>query len=360
MEQFKQQLSEERYRQMLAYEALIRRVAHLKVPLMLKGSYLTRQYFTDPFLRYANDVDWVCMQHLPDERSIQNALNTWFIAITELDLHDGVHFRSFRENAFWREVEYAMADDFPTVNTDLICTVEGVEYHWDNLDVSLNIDIEPAPVPLLYTPLQGEAFVIPYTTPLSLQCAWKLHQTLVSPRPKDIFDLIHLLKHPGYSEQARKEMLQALVNECNVDGINIKKLLPFITDTFVDTYNHPSELAEISPDLKASEQSITSLLTAFSIALQQAGITKETMQSLPAPTKEQRQGFYYDDEYILPSSQEYRYIRRELRWTIQRERELATRELPTPVRLLSLTERIALLLFIGVILMVIVLMFMKH
>jgi hypothetical protein len=39
--------------------------------------------------------------------------------VTELDLDDGVMFRSFRENAFWRYIDYAMADDFPTVNTDI-------------------------------------------------------------------------------------------------------------------------------------------------------------------------------------------------------------------------------------------------
>lgn len=47
--------------ELLAYEAFIRRASELGLPFMLKGSYVTRQYFTDPALRTPHDLDWVYM-----------------------------------------------------------------------------------------------------------------------------------------------------------------------------------------------------------------------------------------------------------------------------------------------------------
>ncbi|WP_315822673.1 hypothetical protein [Paraflavitalea speifideaquila] len=84
----------------LAYEAILRRAAQLEHPIMLKGSYVTRQYFPDPGLRIPNDLDWVYLERLEDEDYATKAFNDWMIQLTELHENDGVRFESFGKNTF--------------------------------------------------------------------------------------------------------------------------------------------------------------------------------------------------------------------------------------------------------------------
>lgn len=209
---------------MLAMEGLIRRAAALSVPLMLKGSMLTRQYFKNPADRYTNDVDWVYLEPLVNQEDAESKLNPLMIAVTENRLFDGIRFQSFRENQFWRRIDYAMADDFPTINTDIMSFVAEEEIEIMYMDVSFNLEIDPAPVPFTYVPLTGEPFVIPYTAPLALQVSWKLHQTLVNPRLKDLFDLIHLLQHPEFTAVTRAQTIKALLSECTRDKLPAENL----------------------------------------------------------------------------------------------------------------------------------------
>ncbi|MES2037066.1 MAG: nucleotidyl transferase AbiEii/AbiGii toxin family protein [Pseudomonadota bacterium] len=212
----------------LAGEAFIRRAASLDLPFMLKGSFLTRQYFQDPAQRIPADLDWVCIQEVADATEARIILDPWAVAITETVADDGIHFRSFRENAFWRMIDYAMAEDFPTVNTDLAYSLKDAPYSEIAMDVSLNLDLAQGPVPLLYRPVLGEAFLIKNTVPLSLQIAWKIHQTLVRPRFKDLFDLGHLLQHPGFDEATRTQMRQALERECQTGKVDMQTLTYFL------------------------------------------------------------------------------------------------------------------------------------
>lgn len=212
-----------RHLEKLAHEAFIRRAAAFDAPFMLKGSYVTRQYFDNPADRIPNDLDWVCVRRLPDSATAQALFNEWATGVTELVLDDSVTFRSFRENAFWRMIDYAMTDDFPTVNTDLLCWVNGEEVEL-SLDVSFNLPLEAPSVPLLYCPEQGPPFQVPHTVPLALQVSWKLHQTLVRPRFKDVFDLTHLLRHPAFDTAAQQQCLSALAAECRADNTDFGRL----------------------------------------------------------------------------------------------------------------------------------------
>ncbi|SEW39827.1 nucleotidyl transferase AbiEii/AbiGii toxin family protein [Chitinophaga arvensicola] len=213
------QTPEYTHKMMLAIEGLIRRAAALQVPLMLKGSMLSRQYFKDPTVRYTHDVDWVYLDPLIDQEHAVSKLDPMMIAITESKEFDGIRFRSFRENQFWRKIDYAMADDFPTINTDILTFIGEEEVEIRSVDISFNLEIDPAAVPLTYVPLTGEPFVIPYTAPLALQVSWKLHQTLVNPRLKDLFDLTHLLQHPQFTAETRAQTIRALLSECRRDRL---------------------------------------------------------------------------------------------------------------------------------------------
>jgi hypothetical protein len=218
------QLSDYKRLEILAYEAFIRRAAVLDQPFMLKGSYVTRQYFEHPTDRVPNDLDWVYLLPIADVAGARTLFDDWVTQITELPQPDGVVFRSFRENAFWRSIDYAMADDFPTVSTDVECWINGEHFAGLWLDISFNLPIDLPSEPLEYRPLQGESFLMLHTTPLALQVAWKLHQTLVRPRLKDLLDLLHLVHHPDFTPLAQQQALQALRKECRADGTNFARL----------------------------------------------------------------------------------------------------------------------------------------
>ncbi|MGI4870489.1 MAG: nucleotidyl transferase AbiEii/AbiGii toxin family protein [Janthinobacterium lividum] len=222
-------LFDEHYLGMLAAEAFIRRAAALNLPFMLKGSYVTRQYFANPLDREPQDLDWVYVGgRLGSEAEARALFDEWVIRVTEHFEPDGAVFDNFRKNAFWRGIDYAMADDFPTVNTDLICQL----YQADGstrliglgLDVSFNLPMDVPSEPLYYIPLQGEPFLVEHSTPPALQVAWKLHQTLVRPRLKDLFDLRHLLRHPDFTAAVRQQALEALRRECRADGTDPTRL----------------------------------------------------------------------------------------------------------------------------------------
>lgn len=218
-------------RDLCIFEALLRRTAQLEnSPFMLKGSLVTRQYFDNPNDRFPMDIDFVCLIHLPDEKTAREVLDNWLIEITTMPLNDGFHFVDFRENQFWRRIEYAMHDDFPTVMTDLECYI-GNECYKLFLSVSFNLPIPFEPVPLFYqTPI--DEFIYPKTVPLSLQIAWKIHQTIVRPRPKDIYDLTYLAKNVNH-QQIIDDTIFALLQECEKDNIDIERVKRFFNYKFI-------------------------------------------------------------------------------------------------------------------------------
>jgi hypothetical protein len=210
--------------EMIAYEAFIRRASELGLPFMLKGSYVTRQYFPDPALRTPHDLDWVYLHPIGSAEDAERIFTEWATWATTLVAHDGVRFRDFRENAFWRILDYAMADDFPTTNTDLVCWVDEELFDSFSLDISFNLPLDVPSEPLWYQPLRGEPFIVPHATPLALQVAWKLHQTLVRPRFKDLFDLLYLLRHPSFTPAVRQQTIAALAKECAADNTDLGRL----------------------------------------------------------------------------------------------------------------------------------------
>ncbi len=300
-------LKELQRKQLLACEAFIRRAVEIDMPFMLKGSYITRQYFDNINDRIPNDLDFVYLHLLSNEQIAEKEFTNWTTLITELSLDDNVKFNSFQKNLFWRCIDYAMADDFPTVNTDLIAIVEGEEINL-SLDISFNLDIDQEPIPLLYTPLEGEPFIIPNTPPLALQVAWKLHQCLVRPRFKDMFDLIYLLNHKDFRASSHNVYyaLQTLVNECKRDNVDIQKLAFLINGNIAALYTYMEfgkkiifekewkqfrfesswgdSLSDITSDHNISED-VFEFAERLKNALQQAGFLVETLKKLPKPKK---------------------------------------------------------------------------
>jgi hypothetical protein len=260
-------------------------------------------------------LDWNYLGILSNVEDAERTFNAWATAVTETHLADGVQFRSFRENAFWRMIDYAMADDFPTVNTDLKCWLDGVEFEF-TMDVSFNLDVEVPAIALIYKPLRGDYFVVPNTVPLALQVSWKMHQTLVRPRFKDLFDLIHLLQHPDFNAQTLNDALQALVNECSVDKVDLMrykylifndldKLYPnnSIDDNWHSWRHKTDRVREFPNNLinheTANEITDESKLPVglfhfkkmFYEALEKAGFTAISAQDLPKPNRTKRKTY---------------------------------------------------------------------
>lgn len=229
--------------ELLANEAFLRRAALVDAPFMLKGSLVTRQYMTYPSHRIPGDMDWVYLEKLEDTELSEIIFNDWVCEITNMKLDDDVHFVDFNENAFWRGIDYSMSEDFPTVNTDLDCLVKfpnrEIEFTL-GLDISFNLDIDFPSVPLNYLAKDGSKFLIEKTTPLSLQVAWKLHQTITRPRFKDLYDLIFLLTHELFSSNERQNALQALVNECYQDGVDLERLSLLLSGNWDRLFAHNS------------------------------------------------------------------------------------------------------------------------
>ncbi|MEM6299380.1 MAG: nucleotidyl transferase AbiEii/AbiGii toxin family protein [Bacteroidota bacterium] len=282
----------------LAQEAFIRRAALLDAPFMLKGSFVSRQYFPTPAMRKPRDLDWLYLSRLEGQNTARQVFDEWVISVTEMDLEDGVMFRSFRENQFWRMIDYAMADDFPTVNTDVLCWVEGREIEFD-LDISFNLEIPYHPIPLQYQTISGDAFIVPKTVPLSLQVSWKIHQTLVRPRFKDLFDLTYFVQHPLFTSKTLEQTLKALVDECLMDNVKTSTIQSFLNYQISDLFGSKTKMkerwqswkGENKPDYLAMFPNEVSLITdevhvpkglsdfllQFTFAMRSAGFNKSLM-----------------------------------------------------------------------------------
>ncbi|PSK92693.1 nucleotidyl transferase AbiEii/AbiGii toxin family protein [Taibaiella chishuiensis] len=299
-------MTDEEIQLMIAYEGFIRRSAATGLPFMLKGSYVTRQYFPANVPRIPGDLDWLCLDRFPDEETARTQLDAWATAVTRLAFDDGVRFRDFKENEFWRRIDYAMDDDFPTVNTDLKCWVADQELEFP-MDVSFNLPIDLAPVPLLYKPLQGEPFTIPFSTPLALQVAWKIHQTLVRPRFKDLLDLLYLVQHKDFTPTTLQQSFAALLAECKADKTDLWKIKtflsyklgplfaphdmqavwkqwrhyvyrPFSGNGIVIPYN---DRAEHLTDINLLPEKLDDFITLFRNAMEQAGFTPGLAAGIP-------------------------------------------------------------------------------
>ncbi len=258
---------DENIKLILAIESFLRSSCDYDVPFMLKGSIITRQFFPDPAMRLVQDLDWVYMKKLNDPASAKSIFSSWVIDVTENTDGLNVPFRSFKENNFWRSIDYAMNEDFPTVNTDLLCYVNGEEFDYLGLDISFNLDLDFRPEKLNYIPLEGEPFLLQKVCPFALQVSWKLHQLIVRPRLKDVFDLIFLLQHERFNETELDKILFALKKECEKDNLAIMDLSKYldadiehektpwdkVKEYVFNPYNSTKKIVDFEDEISANE-----------------------------------------------------------------------------------------------------------
>lgn len=266
-------------RRLIAAESFLKTNSYVDAPFLLKGSMVTRQFFPHPSMRHVQDLDWVYLHPIDDAGKANTTFSNWVIKITEIHSDEKVWFRNFKENNFWRMIDYAMDDDFPTTNTDLYCIVdeEGFEI---GLDISFNLELDFPPEKLLYKPVVGQAFALERVCPYCLQVSWKLHQLLVRPRQKDIFDLIHLLRHERFNQSELEKILYALKKECKRDGIEIEKLLAYIEEAqSLQTFLRAEDYKYFTSKEFFPYQNQAALLKEFQQELIRCGFTRQLIET---------------------------------------------------------------------------------
>lgn len=225
------EITDQEYLFLIAAEGFLRRASQVNAPFMLKGSLLTRQYMANKNLRQTRDLDFVYLDYINpyDEKGAADIFSKWITEVLRVKLDDGVHFEESDggdHHYFLQNVQYAMHDDFPTANTLVYCMI-GNQSVDISLDISWNLPIGDNKIPLLYSPQSGEAFEVPYTVPLALQISWKLHQSIVRTRVKDLVDVILLLEDNKVDDQLRLSIAEHLFAECKKDKIDPRRIEAF-------------------------------------------------------------------------------------------------------------------------------------
>ncbi|KAA2239426.1 nucleotidyl transferase AbiEii/AbiGii toxin family protein [Chitinophaga agrisoli] len=304
------ELREENRERMLVNEAFIRRAVALQQPFMLKGSFVTRQYFANPEDRFPYDLDWVYTGgRIDDVEKATEIFSRWIETIAglvvpgtenialQLDFQD--------KKMIWEAVDYSMSWDKPTISTSYYGLMGGKKIYMGEVDISYNVPVEMNPVPITYQPLTGDPFIVSHAVPLPLQISWKLHQTIVRPRFKDMFDLIHLLQHPSYTRDMAPTILKAMVKECAEGKVAQHQVNKLLTGDLVPLFNdgdifglwqffrfgYVHEDWQKKPSLTWLAAELTNpdnlpatfkeLREALFEAMQRAGITIETLHSIP-------------------------------------------------------------------------------
>jgi hypothetical protein len=113
-----------------------------------------------------------------------------------------------------------MDKDFPTVTTNLLVNIAGREHAIEGMDVSYGLKLLLPPQPLEYQATFGNSFRLPLACPFDLQIAWKLHQCMVRPRFKDIFDLTMLLRENSVDPHI---VWSTLSEECTKDKTPLER-----------------------------------------------------------------------------------------------------------------------------------------
>lgn len=217
-------LSQEQLFTLIAHEGFLRRMSDCYEPFMLKGSFVSRTYFPNRDFRIAKDLDFVYFGTVKDTEKTEQIFTEWADKITQKSLHDGIRFNKFSKHDTWQNIEYQMHQDFPTVNGLFYADVFGHEISI-NIDISFNLELFAEPVEILYH-TATDLIYLPYSVPLSLQIAWKIHQCIINPRFKDFYDLTYLIPLLTRPDDI-KIMLQTLQYECQRDHISIERIRCF-------------------------------------------------------------------------------------------------------------------------------------
>lgn len=233
------EITDRDYLILLAAEGFLRRAAQSSEKFILKGSLLTRQYLKNKNRRMARDLDFVYGEPIATSQDATKIFENWVNQILATDLNDGVSLERSKTEAvdeYWEGIDYAMHEDFPTVNGYTYFVYKDSTKEYLSFDISWNLPLEEELVELKYVPLEGEPFIVPYSVPLVLQISWKLHQTIIRPRAKDIFDIIMLLEDNELTDKEIDKVVYHFIAECRKDQKSPERLFHFLNGDIVNLF----------------------------------------------------------------------------------------------------------------------------
>ncbi len=220
-------LAEDKLLKLIAIDAFLRRISDFYEPFMVKGSTITRLYFDDYKARIPEDIDFVYFGHIKNTQDAQEIFTSWTDKATQKKLKDGIIFKKFSKYSNWQNIDYAMNEDFPTVFGVLRAEINNKKIFID-IEISFNLEILANPIENIY-PTPKDTIYLPYTAPLSIQIAWKIHQCIINPRFKDFYDLAFLVNKLNCYPDI-DILFKILINECRRDKISkmvIKKFFDY-------------------------------------------------------------------------------------------------------------------------------------
>lgn len=219
--------SDRRLKQLAIYERLLDGVASSGLPFMVKGSYLHCRCFPRPLERLllSDGPDFVALtpywgslkevtrdalQSVAAETRIDEVLQLILEILASERSDAGAAEDQGRKTSVAVSRQIISEDDFSTLRVAL--THDREKYV---LDFAVNLSLYEQPVSLVYKPVWGSPFTLPYAASMEAQVAWKLHQCLIRTRAKDLVDLIYMLGDVDFSDEVRLyAVLKTVLGEC--------------------------------------------------------------------------------------------------------------------------------------------------
>lgn len=208
-------------------EAFLKRSSIVKGPFSLKGDLLTRQYLKDMNKRVVRDIDFLCTERIEKEEEAHRIFSEWINKSIKINLNDGIKFDVFEEYDDWENFsyDYDSGTDFEPVNekiTGRYNDENGREKEFSfRINISFNFETTSNGISLEYKSDFFDDIYLEKTIELEIQAAWKLYQTIVRPRLKDIVDLCYLIENKEFTEESVEKTLKEVKNEC--DQLNLNK-----------------------------------------------------------------------------------------------------------------------------------------
>ena len=273
---------------MVVMEAFLRRISASKQPFMFTGRLLARQYLNEHDIQPIRELELYYLKRIYDNQQAEQTLLQSLINVSELDLEDGIVFRSFRHQPLHQELDDAMIDSMLVTKIGYQLVTEGVvRYREVPIKISFNGVMFVQPISIHYKSILGGTFPVPNALPLSAQVAYRLYYLIVSPRFKDLYDLRYLITHPSFDHNVRSEALQILVDECGMDVyITKEQVRKIFVDDFSDLYpslQHDLYLRQCAGHKKPKEFFMEFVQELRSV-MNRVGLNEQAYQQLPNPS----------------------------------------------------------------------------
>lgn len=270
----------------MVFDSFVKRMDYVNKPLLnnysqfvIKGSLLTRQYIKDRTKRRVADLDILYVGPEKDPETVNVLFTHWLKSVVSVDLKDDIKIQ-LDQYHYWQRIDYAMDDDFPTTSSSLKANWHHHYISFD-IDISWNLPSNFNMVPMDYITENDEVIELKESIPIPVQIAWKLHQTVIRPRMKDVYDIILLLENNTLSKQDLYLLYNVYKDECDHGAVNETDILVFADDK-IFRMNDESTAKDFETRVKENE-----VINKFGFDCDFKSLIKHS--SIPLPYKNEKE-----------------------------------------------------------------------